>query len=66
MAADPGEQSRVVEDRALGLIESEPLAQAQRDEALPDHVLHRLAEPEIGAQGQGGDELGKAHTWPAC
>lgn len=44
-------------------LEAEVLGEAERDPALADHVLHRLAEPEIDAERQGGDELGQANRF---
>ena len=35
------------------------VAQPQRDQTLPQHVLHRLAEPEVDAERQGRDQLGE-------
>ena len=57
MAADVDEQRRVVDRRAFGVAEFEAIGEAQRDHALPQHVLHRLPEAEIDAQRQGRDEL---------
>src|SRR5689334_1513437 len=37
------------------------LGEPQRDEALAEHVLHRLPEPEIDPERQRSDDLGKAH-----
>ena len=62
VAADVDEQRRVVDRRALLLVEPEPLGQPQRDQALPQHVLHRLPEAEVDAQRQRRDELGEANA----
>jgi hypothetical protein len=35
-----------------------PVRQPQRDQALAQHVLHRLAEAQVDPQRQGGDHLG--------
>ena len=39
-----------------------PLGETQRDEALPQHVLHRLTEAEIDPERQRGDELGQPNA----
>ena len=54
------QQRRVVDDRARLLVEPDPLGQPQRDQALPQHVLHRLAEAEVDAERKRRDELGEA------
>ena len=57
VTADVDEQGRVVDDRPLGLVEPDPLGEPQRDEALAQDVLHRLAEAEVDAERQRRDEL---------
>ena len=57
VAADVDEQGGVVDDRALLLVEPESLGQPQRDQALPQHVLHRLPEAEVDAERERGHEL---------
>ena len=57
MAADVDEQRGVVDDRSLLLVEPDPLGEPQRDQALAQHVLHRLAEAEVDAERQRRDEL---------
>ena len=59
MAADVDQQRRVVNVCALLLVEVEPLGEAQRDQALPQDVLHRLAEAEVDPQRQSCHELGE-------
>lgn len=59
MAAHPDKERRVVHVRAPALIESYLLGEPERDQALAQHVLHRLAEAEIHAERQCGDELGQ-------
>ena len=39
------------------VIEPAPLGQAQCDQTLTEHVLHRLAEPEVDPERKRGDEL---------
>ncbi len=60
VAADVHEQRRVVHDRALPLAEADPLGQPQRDQALTQHVLHRLTETEVDPQRERGDQFGEA------
>ena len=45
--AHADQQRGVVHDRPFVLVEADALGQAQRDQALSEHVLHRLPEPEI-------------------
>jgi len=47
VAAHADQQRGVVHDRPFVLVEADALGQAQRDQALSEHVLHRLPEPEI-------------------
>ena len=64
MAADVDQQRRVV-DRCPGfLIEADPLSHPQCDQALAQHVLHRLPEAEIDPQRQRGDKLGEPNVRP--
>jgi hypothetical protein len=60
VAADVDQQGCVVQRRALGVVEAQGVGQPQRDDALPEHVLHRLAEAQVHAQGQRRHELGEA------
>ena len=43
----------------VGKVELKEVRQTQRNEARTDHVLHRLAQTEIGAEGKKSDELGQ-------
>ncbi len=61
VAADVHQESRVVDDRALLVVESDPLREPQRDHALTQHVLHRLPEAEVDAERKRSDELGQPH-----
>jgi hypothetical protein len=63
MATDVHEERGVVDDRVLVLVEPDPLAEAQRHQALPQDVLHRLPESEIDAERQSGNELGAAREF---
>ncbi|MCY7302902.1 MAG: hypothetical protein LH654_07660 [Thermoleophilia bacterium] len=47
MATDVDEQCGVVHDSALLLVQSDTLGESQRNQALPQNVLYRLAEPEV-------------------
>lgn len=58
VAADPGHQIGVVDDRTLFGVQAHPVRQPAGDDRSPQHVLHRLAEPEVDSQGQRGDHLG--------
>ena len=60
MAADVHEQRRVVDDDAVVVVEADPLGQPQRDQALPQHVLHRLPEAKVDAQRKRRDQFGQA------
>ena len=57
VAADVDEQGGVVDDRALLFVEPDSLGQPQRDQALPQHVLHRLPEAEVYAERERGHQL---------
>ena len=66
VAADVDEQRRVVDDEASLVVEADPLGQAQRDQALTQHVLHRLTEAEIDPQGQRRDQFGQTYLCAAA
>ncbi len=57
VTADVHEQRRVVDDRPLLLVEPDPFGEPQRDQALPEHVLHRLPEAEIDPKRESRHEL---------
>ena len=59
VAADVHQQRAVVHRRSSLVIEPDPLGNPQGDQALPQDVLHRLAEAEIDAQRQRGHDLGE-------
>src|SRR5205085_409071 len=52
VAADVDQQGRVVDGCALVLVEPDSLREPERDQALPEHMLHRLPEPEVDAERQ--------------
>ena len=60
VAAHVDEEGGVVDDRALLLVEPETLGEPQRDQALPQDVLHRLPEPEVDPERERGNELRQA------
>ena len=60
VTADVDEQRRVVDDGSLLLVEPEPLRESQRDQALAQNVLHRLAEAEVDPQRERRHQLRQA------
>jgi hypothetical protein len=58
VAPDVHEERGVVDGRALGIDQPQPIREAKRDRALPEHVLHRLTEAEVDPQRQRSDKLG--------
>src|SRR5262249_4542215 len=62
VAAHPRQQSGVVQDRALRLVQTQMLGQAQGYETGPHHVLHRLTQTEVGTERQESDQFGKAQV----
>ena len=56
----------MVQNVAVGLIESEQIAESERDHALPQDVLHRLTESQIGPEGERGYELREANARSVC
>ena len=61
VAPDVDHQRRVVDDRPGLFVEPHPIRHPQRDQALTQHVLHRLPEPEVDSERPRGHELGKAN-----
>jgi len=59
VAAHPGDQAEVVDDRPRVLVEPESLGEPQCDQRLPHHVLHRLAEAQVGPERDHRDQLGQ-------
>jgi predicted nicotinamide N-methyase len=62
VAAHVDEQRGVVDDGPLLLVQADSLGQPQRDQALAQHVLHRLSEAEVDAERQRGHELGQPYV----
>ncbi len=50
VTAHPGEQGRVVHHLTVGLVQAQALGQPQADQALAQHVLHRLAHAQVRGQ----------------
>jgi hypothetical protein len=61
VATDVHEQRDVVQRLSIQLAELHQLGDAHRDAALPQHVLHRLGEPEVDPEGQRREQLGEPH-----
>ena len=62
MAANPGDQLRVVDRRALLLAQPEPLREMQADDRCAQDVLGGLSKPEVDRQRHRADQLGKAQS----
>src|SRR5262245_51949806 len=60
MAPHGDEKSGVVDDRAFRFVETQTLRDPKRNEALAEHVLHGLPEPQIDAERESRHELGEA------
>ena len=60
VARDVDEERGVVHGPAHLLVETEPFGDTQRDQALAEHVLHRLAKAEIDAERKRRDQLCQA------
>jgi hypothetical protein len=57
VTADVHEQRRVVDDDLVLVGQPELICEPEGDQALAEHVLHRLPEPEVDPEGQRGHEL---------
>src|SRR6266436_4628570 len=57
MAADINKQCGVIHRDSVLLAQSVALSQSQRDDALPQNVLHGLTEAQVDTQRQRGDQL---------
>jgi hypothetical protein len=57
VAADVDEESGVVDDRPLLVVEPDRVGQSQRDQALAKDVLHRLPEAQVYPEREGGHQL---------
>jgi len=64
MAPDIDQQRGVVDVSTPRIVQSHPLGQAKRDEALAQDVFHRLAEAEVDPQRERRDQLGESHIRP--
>ena len=61
VAADVDQQRRVVDDCPVVLVESYAFGESQRDQALAQHVLHRLPEAEVDPERERRYELREPH-----
>ena len=59
VTAHVDQQGGVVDGHPVLLAEARVAGQPQRDQALAQHVLHRLAEPQVDAERQRRDQLGQ-------
>jgi len=57
MTAHVDQQRGVVDRHPVLLAETRQVGQPQRDQALPQDVLHRLTEPQVDAERQCRDQL---------
>ena len=57
VAADVDQKRRVIDNGALLTVEPNRLGKPQRDQALTEHMLHRLSKAEIDPEGQRSNEL---------
>ena len=59
---DPDDERYVVQDRPVVVAQTQPLPDAQGQDALPQRMLHRLTHPEIGSERQHDQQLGQPYT----
>jgi hypothetical protein len=59
--ADQGQQGHPIGLGTLLLIEAEVIGEPERDETGAQHVLHRLAERQVGREGERGHQLREPH-----
>jgi hypothetical protein len=62
VAAHVDQQRGVVDGCSRLLVEADPLCKPQCDQALAQHVLHRLPEAEVDPERKRPDELGEANV----
>jgi hypothetical protein len=62
MATHPGQQGGVVHDLTVGLIQAQDLGQPHADQALTQHMLHRLAHTQVSCQRQNAQQFGQTDT----
>ena len=63
MAAHPDNQRGVIKTRTGSLVEAKQLPEPQRNQALPQDVLHRLVHAQVSAQRQDGQQLGETDAF---
>ena len=56
-AARPGQHHHVVQRHPRLRLQAQSLPEPDRDQPRAQHVLHRLAQPQIGRQREGGHDL---------
>ncbi len=59
VTADVDQKRGVVDRRSLLRVQPSALGDAKRDQALAQHMLHRLAEPEVDAQRERSHQFGQ-------
>jgi hypothetical protein len=59
--ADQGQQGHPVGLGTLLLVEAEVIGEPDRDQTGAQHVLHRLAERQVGREGERGHQLRESH-----
>ena len=62
VAADVDEQGGVIDVGAPLFVEPDSFSQPQRDQALPQDVLHRLPETEVYAERERGHQLRQSNV----
>jgi len=60
VTADPGDQRDVVEDCAILVAQAQSLTQSERNQALPQRVLHRLTQAKISTKRQHREQLSQS------
>ena len=62
VAADVDQQRGVVHDESVVVVEALSFGQSQGDDALPQHMLHRLPEAEVDPERERSDQF--CQPWP--
>ena len=63
MTAHPDNQRGVIKTRTGSLIEAEQLPEPQRNQTLPQDMLHRQVHAQVSAQRQNSQQLGEADAF---
>ncbi len=61
-ASHPCQRDDVVQRTAILGLEADVLTQLRSDPPRPQHVIHRLTQPEIGRQRERCDQIGQPHS----